>query len=176
MAVAQQGDRRIMGVDISRGMLRAGLGAVRRRGLTSRVRLVQARAEALPFPNASFDAVLFTFLLRYVQDPEATLRELARVLKPGGQMLSLEFSVPENPAIRALWLLYTRALLPAMTMPISPGWRRVGRFLGPSIARFYGQYRLSDIAGAWGRAGIEEVGLRRLSLGGAAVMWGRKGG
>ena len=175
MEMARAGDRRVVGLDLSREMLLAGGEAVRRRGLAATVQLVRGRAEALPFPEASFDAVGFTFLLRYVHDPEATLGELCRVLKPGGRLLSLHFSVPDNPAIRILWLLYTRVVLPAATLPLSAGWRRVGRFLGPSIAGFYRQHTLGDIVESWRRAGMESVTLRRLSLGGAVVMCGTKG-
>ena len=175
MEMARAGERRVVGLDLSREMLLAGGEAVRRRGLAATVQLTRGRAEALPFPEASFDTVLFTFLLRYVHDPEATLGELARVLKPGGRLLSLEFSVPDNPAIRALWLLYTRVVLPAATLPLSGGWRRVGRFLGPSISGFYRRHTLGDIVESWSRAGMESVALQRLSLGGAVVMSGTKG-
>src|SRR6266480_7162790 len=76
----------IVGVDISEPMLEMGRKRVDAAGLDRRIRLQHARAEQLPFPSASFDAVSFTYLLRYVADPSATLRELGRVLRPGGAM------------------------------------------------------------------------------------------
>ena len=175
MEMAAAGGRRVVGVDLSRKMLGAGVAVVQQRGLEDKVRLAQARAEALPFPDASFDAVVFTFLLRYVQDPEDVLQELVRVLRPGGRLLSLEFSVPDNRAVRALWLLYTRIVLPVAALPISSGWRRVGRFLGPSISAFYQRYPLKELTETWKRVGMREVGLQRMSLGGAVIMWGTKG-
>ncbi len=79
---------------------------------TRRVQLVNGRAEALPFPDSSFDALTFTYLLRYVDDPRATLKELARVVKPGGVVASLEFMVPPSPFWRFWWWGYTRFVLP----------------------------------------------------------------
>src|SRR6266511_1070791 len=79
---------------------------------TKRIRLVEARAEELPFDDESFDALTFTYLLRYVDDPGATLAELARVVRPGGTIASLEFGLPEAAVPRALWELYTGVGLP----------------------------------------------------------------
>ena len=94
-------------------MLRRGADNVDRAGAHGRVCLVAGRAEQLPFEDATFDALAFSYLLRYVADPAATLKELARVVKPGGPVASLEFHVPENPFWRMCWWLYTRVLLPA---------------------------------------------------------------
>ena len=143
---------------------------------TRAVSLVKGRAESLPFAESSFGAVVFTYLLRYVEDPEATLGELGRVLKPGGQLASLEFFVPQNPAIYPLWLLHTRFAIPVASRLLPGGWPEVGSFLGPSISDFYGKHTLRDLCGMWERAGVGEVQTKQLSLGGALVMWGRKGG
>ncbi|MDH4300353.1 MAG: class I SAM-dependent methyltransferase, partial [Dehalococcoidia bacterium] len=133
MEIANHHDGRIVGLDVSHLMLEAGLRAVEKKSLDGRVQLIQGRAEHLPFPDETFDAVVFTYLLRYVQDPDATIRELSRVLKPGGELLSLEFGLPEAPWVRALWEIYNRVVMPVMTIPVSRGWHRVGCFLGPSI-------------------------------------------
>ena len=103
----------VIGVDLTIGMLAQGRRNVARAGLNGRVQLVAGRAEQLPFPDASFDALTFTYLLRYVDDPQATLRELARVVKPGGAVASLEFYLPPSRFWRAWWWLYTRFVLPA---------------------------------------------------------------
>ena len=66
------------------------------------------RAERLPFPDETFDALTFTYLFRYVDDPAAAMRELARVVRPGGTIATLEFHVPEQPLLRAGWYAYTR--------------------------------------------------------------------
>jgi demethylmenaquinone methyltransferase/2-methoxy-6-polyprenyl-1,4-benzoquinol methylase len=155
-------------------MLKAGLGAVAESSLDGRIQLIQGRAEHLPFPDETFDTVVFTYLLRYVQEPDVTIRELSRVLKPGGELLSLEFGVPENSWIKALWLIYNKVVMPVMTIPISRGWHRVGCFLGPSISDFCQRYPVDRIAAIWRENRIPLVETRRLLQGAAIVMWGTK--
>ncbi|MDQ6605907.1 MAG: class I SAM-dependent methyltransferase [Actinomycetota bacterium] len=140
--------------------------------LRERVRIVQGEAERLPFSDGEFDGLTFTYLLRYVDDPAATLRELARVVKPGGQIASLEFGVPPRPVLRLAWRLYTRAGLPLLGRLVSRDWYEVGRFLGPSITGFYERYPLERVLELWREAGIVSVQARRMSLGGGVVMWG----
>jgi demethylmenaquinone methyltransferase/2-methoxy-6-polyprenyl-1,4-benzoquinol methylase len=165
----------VIGVDLTMGMLAQGRRNVARAGLNGRVQLVAGRAEQLPFPDATFDALTFTYLLRYVDDPQATLRELARVVKPGGTVASLEFLLPPSRFWRFWWWLYTRLLLPAGGL-ITGGreWFRVGRFLGPNISQHYRTYPLSWTEEAWRKAGFEHVGVRVMSLGGGLVMWGTR--
>ena len=170
---------RVVGVDLSAAMIERARRNLKRPGSTDdtpAVSLVKGRAEGLPFAESSFDAVVFTYLLRYVENPEATLVELSRVLKPGGQLASLEFFVPQNPMIYRLWLLHTRFAIPVGSRLLPGGWREVGSFLGPSISDFYSRHKLQDLCGMWERAGLGEVQTKQLSLGGALVMWGRKGG
>src|SRR3989440_1323814 len=149
----------VVGVDQSPEML-----AEARRRLGPDVRLVEARAEQLPFPDASFDALTFTYLLRYVADPAATLRELARVVKPGAPVASLEFHVPPQAFWRGWWWLYTRALLPAAGRLAGRPWFSVGRFLGPSISEHYRRYPLWWTVESWGDAGFADVGGRVMTL------------
>jgi demethylmenaquinone methyltransferase / 2-methoxy-6-polyprenyl-1,4-benzoquinol methylase len=159
---------RVVGVDQSAGML-----AEARRRANGRIELVESSAEQLPFADGEFDALTFTYLLRYVGDPAATLRELARTVRAGGTIAGLEFGLPRGPA-RPLWELYVRAGLPAAGALIGKGWREAGSFLGGSIRTFnerWPQERLHDV---WRAAGIEDVQSRRLSLGGGVVTWGRK--
>jgi demethylmenaquinone methyltransferase/2-methoxy-6-polyprenyl-1,4-benzoquinol methylase len=139
------------------------------------IELVQAEAEKLPFPDASFDALTFTYLLRYVDDPRATLGELARVLRPGGRVGSLEFGVPGWPPARAAWRLYTAVGLPALGRVVSPEWGEVGRFLGPSITNFYARHPMERIVEYWRDAGLEDIRVRRMSLGGGILMFARRG-
>ena len=168
---------RVVGVDLTEPMLREGQARVAAAGMAPRIALVNGRAEQLPFPDASFDALTFTYLLRYVEDPQATLAELARVVKPGGTMASLEFCVPPGPLWRAAWVGYTRAILPAGGLLLGGGpWLRVGRFLGPNITGHYRRYPVPWTVGAWERAGFTGVGTRLMSLGGGLVMWGQRSG
>jgi demethylmenaquinone methyltransferase/2-methoxy-6-polyprenyl-1,4-benzoquinol methylase len=165
---------RVVGVDQSPEMLASGRERVAAAGLVDRIELVEGRAERLPFADASFDALTVTYLFRYVDDPAATLRELARVVRPGGAVASLEFALPRGLA-RPAWELYVRAGLPVLGRLISPGWHEVGRFLGPSIRSFYARYPLAAVLELWRAAGIRDVRHRRLSLGGGVVVWGRRG-
>jgi demethylmenaquinone methyltransferase/2-methoxy-6-polyprenyl-1,4-benzoquinol methylase len=167
----------VVGVDLTEGMLARGRQNVAEAGLSGRIQLVAGRAEQLPFPDDAFDALTFTYLLRYVDDPQATLSELARVVKPGGAVASLEFLAPPSRFWRLWWWLYTRLLLPAGGW-VTGGreWFRVGRFLGPNISKHYRKYSLSWTVDAWRRAGFEDVGVRVMSLGGGLVMWGTRSG
>ncbi|MFL5912616.1 MAG: class I SAM-dependent methyltransferase [Gaiellaceae bacterium] len=160
--------RTVVGVDQSPEMLAAGRARVERAGLADRIELREGRAESLPFADDEFDALTFTYLLRYVDDPLATLRELARVVKPGGVVAMLEFDVPRG-MWRPLWELYVRLGLPLAGAVVSPGWREVGGFLGPSIRDFHARVSLEQL---WRDAGIGAVRTRRLSLGGGVVVWG----
>jgi demethylmenaquinone methyltransferase/2-methoxy-6-polyprenyl-1,4-benzoquinol methylase len=175
LELAARTDARITGIDLTPEMLRMGASKVSRRGQAGRIALVQGRAEDLPFPDATFDALTFTYLLRYVRDPAATVAELARVVKPGGVISSLEFHVPSSRFWRPMWMLYTRAVLPAAGWATGGReWFEVGRFLGPSISDHYRRYPLEWHVEAWREAGIEDVGVRVMSLGGGLVMSGRR--
>jgi demethylmenaquinone methyltransferase/2-methoxy-6-polyprenyl-1,4-benzoquinol methylase len=143
--------------------------------LAAHIELVRGEAEALPFDDGEFDHLTFTYLLRYVDDPGATLRELARVVKPGGRIASLEFMLPPNRLARSLWHLYTRAVMPVAGRLISRDWYEVGRFLGPSITDFYRQLPLERQLDLWRDAGVEAPQARVMSLGGGVVIWGKRG-
>jgi len=174
LELARRTDAHVTGIDITEAMLRRGLAAVRREGLQAQIALVSGQAEQLPFPDATFDALTFTYLLRYVADPAATLAELARVVRPGGAIASLEFHVPPQPLLRGAWWLYTRVGLPVLGALAGREWYHVGRFLGPSISAHYDRYSDAWTIDAWQRAGISDVGIRLMSLGGGVVMWGRR--
>jgi len=164
----------VVGLDQSPEMLAHARARIDRTGLGDRIELLEGRAETLPFADGSFDALSFTYLLRYVADPAATMRELARVVRPGGVVASLEFGVPPRPLPRAAWELYVRLGLPAAGALVSAGWREVGRFLGPSIHGLYANGGLERILDCWLAAGIDELRYRWLSLGGGIVIWGRR--
>jgi len=171
-AVARELVRRkgcsVVGVDQSPEMLAEARGRV-----DGRVTLIEASADALPFDDGEFDALTFTYLLRYVDRPDATLRELARVVRPGGTIAGLEFGVPSG-GWRALWELHVRVGLPAAGAVIGHGWREAGSFLGPSIRGHYEAWPLPRLIEAWRDAGIGDVQTRRLSLGGGVVTWGSR--
>jgi demethylmenaquinone methyltransferase/2-methoxy-6-polyprenyl-1,4-benzoquinol methylase len=165
----------VVGVDQSPEMLAEGRERVHGAGLSERIELVEGRAEALPFGEAEFDALTFTYLLRYVDDPAATMRELARVVRPGGVVAMLEFFEPSATLPRLAWEAYVRAGLPVLGRIASPAWGEVGSFLGPSIRDFWAEMPAERLKAVWEEAGIVDVRARLLSLGGGIVMWGRRG-
>ena len=158
----------VVGVDQSPEML-----AQARRRANGAVELREASAEKLPFADGEFDGLTFTYLLRYVADPAATLRELARVVRPGGTIAGLEFGLPSG-AWRPLWELHVRVALPAAGALVRNGWREVGGFLGPSIRDWHARWPVERQLAAWDKAEIGAVQARRLSVGGGVVTWGTK--
>jgi demethylmenaquinone methyltransferase / 2-methoxy-6-polyprenyl-1,4-benzoquinol methylase len=168
-------DCTVVGLDQSTEMLARARARFAAGPAAERVELIAGQAERLPFADATFDALTFTYLLRYVDDSPATMRELARVLRPGGRIASLEFGVPARAVPRAAWRLYTAVGLPVLGRLYSREWYEVGRFLGPSIAGFYARHPLPAIVGYWQRAGLRDVRVRRMSLGGGVVMSATRG-
>jgi demethylmenaquinone methyltransferase/2-methoxy-6-polyprenyl-1,4-benzoquinol methylase len=165
---------RVVGLDQSDAMLRRGAEAIAGTPFAERIRFVRARAERVPFADETFDAVTFTYLLRYVDDPGATIAELVRVLRPGGAMASLEFHVPDDPWLRLGWRAYTRTVLPGVGWVVSPAWFRTGRFLGPSVWEFARRSPLPVQVRWWQEAGMRHVRTRVMGLGAGVVTWAVK--
>jgi demethylmenaquinone methyltransferase/2-methoxy-6-polyprenyl-1,4-benzoquinol methylase len=159
---------RVTGLDQSAEML-----SIANRRFEGAVELVEASADSVPFRDGSFDHLTFTYLLRYVDDPAATLAELARVVRPGGVVASLEFGVPRGPA-RPLWDAYVAGVLPLVGRVVQRGWVEVGDFLGSSIRSFWSRYPQERQLELWAAAGLRDVRVRRLSVGAAVVMWGAR--
>jgi demethylmenaquinone methyltransferase/2-methoxy-6-polyprenyl-1,4-benzoquinol methylase len=157
---------RVTGLDQSPEML-----ALAHRRFGARVELVEASAEELPFEDGSFDHLTFTYLFRYVDQPEATLAELARVVRPGGVVASLEFGLPAG-LVRPLWDLYAGAGLRLAGRVLPHGWSHVGDFLAGSIRAFWEENPLARQLDWWRSAGLDRVESRRLSLGAGVVIWG----
>ena len=165
----------VVGLDQSEAMLsRARRRLAREAVLVDRVVLVRGKAETLPFADRAFDAVTSGYLFRYVDDPASTIRELARVVKPGGTVASLDFGVPAWPPARGMWTLYTRYGLPALGRLASRGWWDVGRFLSHSIPTYYERYPISRQIGFWQDAGLDSVAVRSMSFGAGVVIWGTR--
>ena len=163
-ALARRGAQ-VTALDQSEAML-----SVARARPHQNITFVVGQAERLPYDDQSFDGLTFTYLLRYVDDPAATMRELARVIRPGGRIGMVEFGVPGHPALRALWRAHTRAGLPVIGRAVSTSWYEVGRFLGPNIERFHAA--VPDLPAVWRAAGIRDVRRRSMSFGAGVVMWG----
>jgi demethylmenaquinone methyltransferase / 2-methoxy-6-polyprenyl-1,4-benzoquinol methylase len=174
LELVRQKDCFVLGVDRTPEMLAEGRRRVVLAAASQKVKLVEGDARSLPFDDGTFDAVTFTYLLRYVDDPAATLAELARVVKPTGTVASLEFGVPAKPW-RSFWDAWTRIGLPTAGRLIGGGWYEVGTFLHPSITAFDERWPLDRLEAAWREAGISGVRTRRMSFGAGVVTWGRRG-
>ena len=166
---------RVVALDQSEPMLRAGAEPNRLAGLDERIAPVLGQAERLPFDDGSFDAVTVTYLLRYVEDPAATVRELARAIRPGGSIAMLEFHVPGSPIARVGWWVHTRLVMRIVGSGTSPAWARTVAFLGPNISRFVREHPLEEWVRWFQRAGIQHVRTRTFLFGSAVVLWGVKG-
>ena len=165
----------VVGLDQSEAMLGGARARLERTPeLADRLSFVLGEAESLPFATGEFDALSFTYLLRYVDDRAATMHELARVVNPGGRIGMVEFGVPGDRALRALWQIHTRAGLPLIGRAVSRDWYDVGRFLGPNIEQFHAAE--PDLPALWRDAGIGHADQRDLSFGAGIVVTGVRDG
>jgi demethylmenaquinone methyltransferase/2-methoxy-6-polyprenyl-1,4-benzoquinol methylase len=174
IAMARRYGCRVTGLDQSLEMLATGRERVHRARLDGRVELVEARAQAMPFDDATFDGVTSTYFLRYVDDVPAAVRELVRVAKAGAPVGYLDFGVPPLPPARLAWEAYTRAGLPLAGRAIGHGWLEVGRFLNGSIRSFGEQYPPERLGRLFEQSGLAGVRVRRMSVGGGTVVTGRR--
>jgi demethylmenaquinone methyltransferase / 2-methoxy-6-polyprenyl-1,4-benzoquinol methylase len=166
---------RVVALDQSEPMLVAGREPTRLAGLDDLIHPVVGRAERLPFDDGTFASVTITYLLRYVDDPAETVRELVRVLSPGGSIAMLEFHVPDGALVHAGWWGYTRFALPAVGSIVSPAWARTATFLGPNVSAFVAHHPVREWVAWFQRAGIQHVRTRSFLFGSAIVLWGVKG-
>jgi demethylmenaquinone methyltransferase/2-methoxy-6-polyprenyl-1,4-benzoquinol methylase len=154
--------------DINAAMLAEGRDALTDRGLVGNVRYSLANAERLPFADSSFDCVTIGFGLRNVTDKAAALRAMARVLKPGGQLLILEFSHPVVPGLKPIYDTYSFSVLPWLGKMVARD-EASYRYLAESIRRFPDQPTLIEMMQA---AGLEQCRYHNLSGGIVAVHRG----
>ena len=162
----------VMVYDFNRPMMDAGLEKVRRAGEQGPISFVQGDAEQLSFPDGTFDAVTIGFGLRNLAHPEKGLAEFLRVLKPGGKLMVLEFSLPANPLLRGLYHFYSCNWMPFAGRLIC-GTGTSFRYLAESIRVFPAP---EGLAGRMRHAGFTDVGFRRLTNGIAVVHLGTKPG
>ena len=152
---------RVTGADVSGAMLRYGQQKIAAAGRADSSTLVQADAAVLCFPNDTFDAVTVAFGVRNYSELERGLREMQRVLRPGGRTIILEFSMPETPVFRASYLFYFRHILPRIAGIISRQYDAY-HYLNRSVEAFpYGQ-AFCDLLQA---AGFENITARPLTFG-----------
>ncbi|MFM8985163.1 MAG: bifunctional demethylmenaquinone methyltransferase/2-methoxy-6-polyprenyl-1,4-benzoquinol methylase UbiE [Planctomycetia bacterium] len=148
---------RIVASDFCRPMLDRGIEKARQSGAD--VEWVEADAQALPFPDATFDLVTVAFGLRNIADTARGLAEMARVCRPGGTLAILEFSLPRNPLIRAGYLWYFRRVLPWLGNAVARNRSDAYTYLNKSVEEFPSGGRLAALVGAAGFDRMEMVPL-----------------
>jgi demethylmenaquinone methyltransferase/2-methoxy-6-polyprenyl-1,4-benzoquinol methylase len=163
-------DGRVVLGDINAQMLTVGRGRLLDRGVFGNVGFAQLDAEALPFADGSFDLVTIAFGLRNVTDKLAALREMRRVLRPGGQVRVLEFSAVRAAPLKPLYDLYSFRVLPWLGERIA-GDAASYRYLAESIRKHPDQAGLEALMR---EAGLERVGHRNLSAGIVAIHSGTR--
>jgi len=169
-AARQFPEAHIVGVDFSRPMISLGLAKVERANFASRISLQVAPAEALPFPDGSFDAATVAFGLRNVPDRLRSLREMHRVLRPAGHAVILEFTTPPSPLFRRVYLWYFHRVLPWVGRLVS-GHPSAYSYLPASVADFPSPIGLT----AWMQeTGFHQVSYRLLTGGIVAIHVGEK--
>lgn len=161
---------RIIGLDFSPRMLEIGRKKVRATELEGRIRLFTGDGRCLPFVDASFDAVTIAFGIRNIPERQQALAEFSRVLKPGGQLLVMEFDYPDDPVLGFFYRLYFDHILPPIGNWLAKSPNAYTYFVEsvkafPDSATF-----LSEIASA----GFSRLGVRKLTYGIAKIYSGFK--
>lgn len=163
-------DAEIVVLDINGDMLDVGRDRAVERGLRAKVEFVQANAESLPFPDASFDAYTIAFGIRNVPRIETALAEAHRVLRPGGRFLCLEFSQVAVPGLDKLYEAYSFNVIPTIGKLVA-GDAEPYRYLVESIQRFP---HADEFERMIRRAGFRRTGFERLTGGVVAIHSGWK--
>ena len=170
-AAAQYGPEvRLAGVDLSAGMLRLGLGKLRRTTGNRSARLLAGSGLALPYRNGAFDAACISFGIRNVRARDQALGEMARVLRPGGRLAVLEFASETEPVLAGLYSLYLRHVLPRVGGLLS-GNSEAYRYLHESVVAFPASPAFCQLIAA---AGFAEIQVKRLTFGIANLFTARK--
>lgn len=159
LEIAEQTDVsvRIIGEDFTQGMLVQGQVKLQSSPHGERISLVNAPCEAIPHPDETFDGITIAFGIRNVVDRQAGLREMFRVLKPGGRVVILEFSQPRSQLFRKIYYFYFQKVLPAIGGLISK--RSAYQYLPDSVLEFPCQQEFSAMMKDAGFARLQYVDL-----------------
>ncbi len=162
LEILQQGKAdHITGLDLSEEMMRIGQRKVQQQGLAAKIDFVQGSALELPYADGRFHAATCAYGVRNFADLDQGLREIYRVLQPGGQLLILEFSYPENRLVRWVYDLYFSHLLPTVGRWISKD-KTAYSYLNQSVKSFvWGEAMARHLT----EAGFQDVKLQTLTFG-----------
>ncbi|MEJ5304268.1 MAG: bifunctional demethylmenaquinone methyltransferase/2-methoxy-6-polyprenyl-1,4-benzoquinol methylase UbiE [Bacteroidales bacterium] len=169
MAARRKGCR-VTGCDVAEKMMDIGRKKAARKKLDEKVTLVSGAAENLPFAPNTFDAAMVAFGVRNFNDLEKGLAEMNRVLKPGGKILVLEFSIPQNRIFKTFYLFYFLKVLPFLGGFIS-GNRKAYAYLPESVLKFP---QGEEFLGLLQKAGFTDTHYKNLTLGIATLYQGIK--
>lgn len=160
----------IVGVDLSEGMISVGREKIARAGLTDRITLRAADCLALPFADGEFDALTVAYGVRNFADIPAGLREMHRVVRPGGTVCIVELSTPVNPVVKPFYKLYTRGIIPLVGRFVSKDTRAYA-YLPESIAAVP---QRRDMCALMTAAGFSDATFRPLTLGVCTIYLARR--
>ena len=161
----------VVALDLTSAMLRHAIQVRRERGRNDPIAFVCGRTEMLPFPDEHFDAVSIGLALRNLSCLEASFAEMARVIRPGGRVLSVDFTRPPHPLFRHIYYLYLCRGLPAIGRAISPEWEKTFDYLWRSILNFRG---VEEVVAAMEGAGLKNVQACPLTGGIATLLVGAR--
>jgi demethylmenaquinone methyltransferase/2-methoxy-6-polyprenyl-1,4-benzoquinol methylase len=169
MALAS-GTGKIVGLDFSQNMLAVGEEKIKKRGLEKQIALVNGNAMELPFPENQFDYATIGFGLRNVPDLRQVLREMRRVVKPGGKVVCLELSKPTWQPFKAIYYAYFQHMLPWIAKVVAGKYEQY-KWLPESLQQFPDHKELADI---FAETGLGDVQAYPLTGGIAALHMGTK--
>ena len=170
LAIAKTGPKKIVGIDISGQMLEVGRQKIIKAGKSDMIIFHLADAEKIPFGDDSFDAISVAFGVRNFEDLEKGIREMHRVLRPGGWMFILEFSHPVSFPMKQMYYLYSRFFIPVMGRMIS-GNSNAYSYLPESVAAFPSGKKFVAVVE---KAGLKNVSFLPLTMGIASIYYGQK--
>jgi len=170
MAVRLLKPEKIIGIDISEKMLDVGRKKIITESLQEKIELLTGDGETIDFPNNSFDGVMVAFGVRNFENLETGLREIIRVLKPGAQLIVLEFSKPRIPGVKALYNFYMGSIAPQLAKWFNQN-KKAYQYLNDSARAFPDRQRFVDILND---AGFSNCYYQALTLGICCIYSGRK--
>jgi len=160
----------IIGVDLCEPMLRKGVANARAKGM-DRVNFVAGRGEALPFADRIFDCAAITLALRNVTDPSMVFKEMSRVVKDGGTVISLDFCRPQFPIFRSIYSFHIFHVLPFIGSLVSKEWKEILDYLAGSIKRSLAPSKIAELMND---AGLSQVTVSRFTMGIVSLVRGAK--
>lgn len=164
--------KKIVGIDISEGMLGIGRKKIAEKGLETTIELHSGDGETINFPNDTFDGVMVAFGVRNFEHLEEGLREILRVMKPGAQLVVLEFSKPQFPVIKQLYNVYMSVIAPQVAKWFTRN-KKAYQYLNASAKAFPDRQHFVDILS---KTGFSNTYFKPLTLGICCIYSARKRG